>query len=106
MDDEGDVREEGCIRRVWRVPRGHSPILRKHRFSSDTPRVLTTPLPYHIHPRGLRPFRPRETVNVREVGKGRVRVCAARGRAATPVLRPVPPAVESPFGDPVRYDRA
>ena len=47
MDDEGDVREEGCIRRVWRVPRGHSPILRKHRFSSDTPRVLTTPLPYH-----------------------------------------------------------
>ena len=46
MDDEGDVREEGCIRRVWRVPRGHSPILRKHRFSSDTPRVLTTPLPY------------------------------------------------------------
>ena len=48
MDDEGDVREEGCIRRVWRVPRGHSPILRKHRFSSDTPRVLTTPLPYTL----------------------------------------------------------
>ena len=54
MDDEGDVREEGCIRRVWRVPRGHSPILRKHRFSSDTPRVLTTPLPYTFtHTRSL-----------------------------------------------------
>ena len=58
MDDEGDVREEGCIRRVWRVPRGHSPILRKHRFSSDTPRVLTTPLPYH-RPHAVCLFGPR-----------------------------------------------
>ena len=75
-----------------------------HERNGNTGRFMS--LPYPLPSTFIRRQGPLPSVARRMGGKGRVRVCAARGRAATPVLRPVPPAVESPFGDPVRYDRA